>query len=136
MDMELVKKAPLSRPRAMKQGKVMMISEMVGSTVSAPKARIYEGATGRFPYKFSSDDLLGTGRSKVFKGIRMDTGDLLAVKEIVLPSALDLEKEVEKISREFQLVSKLSHKNLLRYYDLDKKVQDRMLYLVMEFCEG
>ncbi|XP_055343547.1 uncharacterized protein LOC129591747 [Paramacrobiotus metropolitanus] len=85
---------------------------------------------------FDEQNCLGAGRSKVYRATRKDNGQPIAVKRIEVAAHDDHDQEVESVYKEFKVVSRLNHQNILKYYDMDVKADDRIILLLMELCDG
>lgn len=65
----------------------------------------------------------------VYEAIDLETGSLVAVKEI-RSSAL----EIQKVKEEADILKRLSHPNILEYYGIS--ISDDTLNIITEFCSG
>ncbi|XP_057701061.1 inhibitor of nuclear factor kappa-B kinase subunit epsilon isoform X2 [Corythoichthys intestinalis] len=90
--------------------------------------------TGSTPsYLWSLQDVLGQGATAcVYKGRNKRSGELVAVKVFNLAS-YNRTQEVQM--REFDLLRKLNHKNIVELYAVEE-LPSKQKVLVMEFCSG
>ncbi|EDR26019.1 hypothetical protein, conserved [Entamoeba dispar SAW760] len=87
-------------------------------------------SSSKFLYKVEYTELIGTGTSgKVFKGILEGKIDV-AVKTLKAGSL----KEVEEFQHEFGVLSKLDHKNIVKFYGVFQDEHQKMM-MVMEYCD-
>ena len=70
----------------------------------------------------------------VYEGINMDTGTLMAVKEIRLQDPTLVPTIVKQIGDEMGVLSVLNHPNVVEYYGIE--VHRDKVYIFMEFCQG
>jgi len=79
-------------------------------------------------------ELLGSGAfGKVYLGLNLDTGELLAVKAV--PIALDEDDEqTTSLVREISLMKVLFHENIVRYIGTQR--DESMLHIFLEYVPG
>lgn len=70
----------------------------------------------------------------VYQGINLDTGTLMAVKEIRLQDPQQVPSIVKQIGDEMGVLSVLDHPNVVQYYGIE--VHRDKVYIFMEFCSG
>lgn len=98
----------------------------------------------RTPGGIEEFEVLGKGSfGTVYAGMNVENGQLIAIKEILLPHISDdgtshvdeaAEKAVKEIQGEIGLLSSLKHENIVQYYGCD--VQEDRLYVLMEHVSG
>ena len=71
--------------------------------------------------------------STVYKGIDSDTGKVCAVKEINLDN---LDKHLDNIKKETNLLRKLNHRNIVKLYDVVFDKVYNNVYLILEYQEN
>uniref|UniRef100_A0A8C4LH28 Serine/threonine-protein kinase TBK1 n=1 Tax=Equus asinus asinus TaxID=83772 RepID=A0A8C4LH28_EQUAS len=77
-------------------------------------------------------DILGQGATaNVFRGRHKKTGDLFAIKVFNNISFL---RPVDVQMREFEVLKKLNHKNIVKLFAIEEETTTRHKVLVMEFC--
>ncbi|XP_043349873.1 serine/threonine-protein kinase TBK1 isoform X6 [Dermochelys coriacea] len=83
-------------------------------------------------YLWLLSDVLGQGATaNVFRGRHKKTGDLYAVKVFNNISFL---RPVDVQMREFEVLKKLNHKNIVKLFAIEEETTTRHKVLVMEFC--
>lgn len=75
----------------------------------------------------------GGSFGQVFLAINLDTGGLMAVKEIRFHDSQSI-KIVPSIKDEMTILEMLNHPNVVQYYGVE--VHRDKVYIFMEFCEG
>ena len=79
-------------------------------------------------------DQIGTGTfSKVTKAIHILTGEKVAVK-ILDKSKIKDSIDIERISREIEILKSISHPNIAQLYESNSTIHN--FYLIMEYVEG
>lgn len=83
-------------------------------------------------YLWLLSDLLGQGATaNVFRGRHKKTGDLYAVKVF---NNLSFLRPLDVQMREFEVLKKLNHKNIVKLFAVEEESNTRHKVLVMEFC--
>jgi len=70
----------------------------------------------------------------VYLAVNLDTGDVMAVKEIRLQDISTAAKLVDQIRDEMNIMSLLRHPNIVEYFGIE--VHRDKVYIFQEFCEG
>ncbi|EEB08241.1 STE/STE11 protein kinase [Schizosaccharomyces japonicus yFS275] len=70
----------------------------------------------------------------VYAGVNLDTGDLMAVKEIRLQDPHSASTLVKQIQSEMSVLEILDHPNIVTYYGIE--VHRDKVYIFMELCQG
>jgi mitogen-activated protein kinase kinase kinase len=70
----------------------------------------------------------------VYEGINLDTGTLMAVKEIRLQDPQLVPTIVKQIGDEMGVLAVLDHPNVVQYYGIE--VHRDKVYIFMEYCQG
>ncbi|XP_039083414.1 inhibitor of nuclear factor kappa-B kinase subunit epsilon isoform X4 [Hyaena hyaena] len=85
-------------------------------------------------YLWHTDDLLGQGATaSVYKARNKKSGELVAVKVFNTASYLR-PREVQV--REFEVLRKLNHQNIVKLFAVEETGVSRQKVLVMEYCSG
>ncbi|XP_071624337.1 inhibitor of nuclear factor kappa-B kinase subunit epsilon isoform X1 [Heliangelus exortis] len=85
-------------------------------------------------YLWSTEDLLGQGATAcVYKARNKKSGELVAVKVFNNASYL---RPQEVQMREFEMLRKLNHKNIVKLFAVEEMGSSRQKVLVMEFCSS
>uniref|UniRef100_A0A8D0GXZ5 Serine/threonine-protein kinase TBK1 n=1 Tax=Sphenodon punctatus TaxID=8508 RepID=A0A8D0GXZ5_SPHPU len=83
-------------------------------------------------YLWLLSDILGQGATaNVFRGRHKKTGDLYAVKVF---NSLSFLRPIDVQTREFEILQKLNHKNIVKLFAIEEETTTRHKVLVMEFC--
>ncbi|XP_029472324.1 serine/threonine-protein kinase TBK1 isoform X2 [Rhinatrema bivittatum] len=83
-------------------------------------------------YLWQLSDILGQGATaNVFRGRNKKTGDLYAVKVF---NSLSFLRPADVQIREFEVLKKLNHKNIVKLFAIEEETSTRNKVLVMEFC--
>ncbi|XP_059702960.1 serine/threonine-protein kinase TBK1 [Haemorhous mexicanus] len=83
-------------------------------------------------YLWLLSDILGQGATaNVFRGRQKKTGDLYAVKVF---NSISFLRPVDVQMREFEVLKKLNHKNIVKLFAIEEETTTRHKVLVMEFC--
>lgn len=84
--------------------------------------------------RWQKKSFIGSGSfGQVFLAVNLDTGGLMAVKEIRFNDSQSL-KIVPSIKDEMTILEMLNHPNVVQYYGVE--VHRDKVYIFMEFCEG
>ncbi|OXB84452.1 UNVERIFIED_CONTAM: hypothetical protein H355_010879 [Colinus virginianus] len=85
-------------------------------------------------YLWSTDDLLGQGATAcVYKARSKKSGELVAVKVFNKASYL---RPHEVQMREFEMLRKLNHKNIVKLFAVEETGSSKQKVLVMEYCSS
>jgi serine/threonine protein kinase len=85
-------------------------------------------------------ELIGSGGfGKVYLGLDLDKGTMMAVKQIPLPDGASksdrrVEREIQLIESEIDLMSRLNHDNIVRY--LGTQRSPKHLHIFLEYMPG
>ncbi|KAG8447019.1 hypothetical protein GDO86_014460 [Hymenochirus boettgeri] len=83
-------------------------------------------------YLWMLSDILGQGATaNVFRGRNKKTGDLYAVKVF---NSLSFLRPADVQTREFEVLKKLNHKNIVKLFAIEEEMSSRHKVLVMEYC--
>ncbi|NP_001086516.1 serine/threonine-protein kinase TBK1 [Xenopus laevis] len=83
-------------------------------------------------YLWMLSDILGQGATaNVYRGRNKKTGDLYAVKVF---NSLSFQRPADVQMREFEVLKKLNHKNIVKLFAIEEEMSSRHKVLVMEFC--
>lgn len=94
-----------------------------------PKKNIMQSTAN---YLWLISDLLGQGATaNVYRGRHKKTGDLYAVKVF---NNLSFLRPLDVQMREFEVLKKLNHKNIVKLFAVEEESNTRHKVLVMEYC--
>eukprot|EP01043_Picozoa_sp_COSAG02_P008805 COSAG02_NODE_288_length_25612_cov_29.808529_5_plen_652_part_00 len=83
--------------------------------------------------RWKKGQLLGTGSfGQVYQGLNLDTGAMLAVKVLTVPDS-GRQDILEEIHQEIELMSSLSHANIVQYLGAEVDVRARELFIFQEY---
>lgn len=71
---------------------------------------------------------------QVFCAVNLDTGGIMAVKEIRFHDSQSIKSIVPQIKEEMTVLEMLNHPNVVQYFGVE--VHRDKVYIFMEFCEG
>src|SRR5690606_32695845 len=81
--------------------------------------------------KCQKGNMLGAGAfGKVYLGMNMETGELMAVKEVDIGGKCS-DDQIKSLEREIELLSTLSHPNSVRY--LGSQKTDKFFYIFLDY---
>eukprot|EP01104_Vermistella_antarctica_P006398 TRINITY_DN170_c0_g1_i1.p1 TRINITY_DN170_c0_g1~~TRINITY_DN170_c0_g1_i1.p1 ORF type:complete len:723 (-),score=179.86 TRINITY_DN170_c0_g1_i1:58-2226(-) len=110
---------------------------MEGSVTKLPRAD-EQNVPADSVISWQKGGLIGQGSfGKVFLGLNMQTGELLAVKQISLDEDVpnpEMRKEVEALQREVGILKNLRHDNIVRYYGTS--CENDKLNIFLEYVPG
>ncbi|XP_057249673.1 mitogen-activated protein kinase kinase kinase NPK1 isoform X1 [Beta vulgaris subsp. vulgaris] len=92
------------------------------------------------PIRWRKGELIGCGAfGRVYMGMNLDSGELLAVKQVLIASGGGASREkaqahVRELEEEVKLLRNLSHTNIVRY--LGTAREDEALNILLEFVPG
>ncbi|KAG8373043.1 hypothetical protein BUALT_Bualt12G0129800 [Buddleja alternifolia] len=90
------------------------------------------------PIRWRKGELIGCGAfGRVYMGMNLDSGELLAVKEVSIAANSTSKKTQEyimELEKEVNLLKNLSHPNIVRY--LGTAREEDSLYILLEFVPG
>ncbi|ANZ73635.1 BA75_00786T0 [Komagataella pastoris] len=76
----------------------------------------------------------GGSFGSVYASINLDTGGVMAVKEIRFQDVQSIRKVVPQVKEEMTVLEMLSHPNIVQYFGVE--VHRDRVYIFMEYCEG
>ncbi|CAG9324653.1 unnamed protein product [Blepharisma stoltei] len=72
--------------------------------------------------------------SKLYQCLNIETGEIMAVKTIILHSnSEDPIREFEIIRNQYQIIKELDHPNILKYYQSELSNDQKMINIIQEF---
>lgn len=78
---------------------------------------------------------LGAGTfGSVYLAVNLDSGDIMAVKEIRFPDPSQLMSLYKSIKEEMSVMEMLNHPNIVSYYGIE--VHRDRVFIFMEYCQG
>lgn len=85
--------------------------------------------------RWQKRSFIGSGSfGTVYSAVNLDTGDILAVKEIKIQDAKSMKQIFPSLKEEMRVMEILNHPNIVQYYGVE--VHRDKVNIFMEFCEG
>ncbi|KAJ4719478.1 Mitogen-activated protein kinase kinase [Melia azedarach] len=91
------------------------------------------------PIRWRKGELIGCGAfGRVYMGMNLDSGELLAVKQVLIAQNCDSKEKaqahIKELEEEVKLLKDLSHPNIVRY--LGTVTEEESLNILLEFVPG
>eukprot|EP01122_Echinamoeba_exundans_P006011 TRINITY_DN1622_c0_g2_i1.p1 TRINITY_DN1622_c0_g2~~TRINITY_DN1622_c0_g2_i1.p1 ORF type:complete len:897 (+),score=163.59 TRINITY_DN1622_c0_g2_i1:170-2860(+) len=87
------------------------------------------------PIRWQPGGLIGEGGfGKVYMGMNLDTGELMAVKQVALSESALNKQQVDALQREIDVMHELHHENIVQY--LGSEFKDNKLNIFLEYQPG
>jgi serine/threonine protein kinase len=86
---------------------------------------------------YKKGSLIGEGSyGKVYQAFDEDIGNIIAIKEIDIKYTNNdyLENKILSIQQEIEILSKLKHKNIIKYHG--SKLNNQCFHIFLEYCIG
>ena len=97
--------------------------------------RLLASSVSNIAIRWQQGKFLGSGTfGSVYVAINLDTGDLMAVKEIKFQDVTSVKDFAESVTAEMKVLEVLNHPNVMSYYGIE--VHRDKCYIFMEFCAG
>lgn len=97
----------------------------------------HQQVNARAPLRWGKGRAIAEGGfGKVYAGLNLDTGELLAIKQVLVPEVM-AKKDVERIKEiedEIAVLSKLQHPNIVRYFGTERSKES--LNILLEYAGG
>ncbi|EPZ34924.1 Protein kinase, catalytic domain-containing protein [Rozella allomycis CSF55] len=92
-------------------------------------------AKGRERFRYQIRNCIGTGSfGTVYDCIDLDTGELMAIKEIRFPDVNSVVETNQQVKEELDVIQYLQHSNIVEYYGLEYHKDH--VHILMEYCSG
>lgn len=89
----------------------------------------------RMSIKWQQGRFIGAGSfGSVYTAVNMDTGSVMAVKEIRMQDPSSMKQVLKAIKDEMTVLEMLRHPNIVQYYGVE--VHRDRVFLFMEYCQG
>lgn len=110
-------------------GRVLDVSDLEYSFVT-----LLASSFSSVSIRWQKGKFIGGGSfGQVYAAVNLDTGGVMAVKEIVFHDSQSL-KLIPSIKEEMTVLEMLNHPNVVQYFGVE--VHRDKVYIFMEFCEG
>ncbi|XP_052808624.1 mitogen-activated protein kinase kinase kinase 4-like isoform X2 [Mya arenaria] len=115
-----------SRQEALRERKVI-------GHVTEHREVSYHVNTRKVNFHWQKGNKIGEGQfGKVYSAVNMDTGVLMAMKEMKFPSA-DMQSHFKDIIDEIKIFEGISHPNLVKYFGVEVHRSEMLVF--MEYCD-
>lgn len=89
----------------------------------------------RVSVRWKQGRFIGAGSfGSVYTAVNMDTGEVMAVKEIRMQDASSMKQALKSIKDEMTVLEMLDHLNIVKYYGVE--VHRDRVFLFMEYCQS
>ncbi|RKP21201.1 kinase-like protein [Rozella allomycis CSF55] len=86
-------------------------------------------------FRYQIRNCIGTGSfGTVYDCIDLDTGELMAIKEIRFPDVNSVVETNQQVKEELDVIQYLQHSNIVEYYGLEYHKDH--VHILMEYCSG
>ena len=113
-----------------------VIGQVLDEEVSEDRSLLFlASSTSNIAIKWQQGEFIGAGANgSVFKGFNLETGGIMAVKEIRVADLANTPALYKQIKDESDVMQLLSHPNIVDYYGIE--VHRDRVYIFQEYCEG
>lgn len=134
---------PISKPdtpprKAVKEEERILINKEEAVPLQIRGVKMEENVEQPPPIRWRKGELIGCGAfGRVYMGMNLDSGELLAVKEVAIAvnSASKItQDQITELEKEVNLLKNLSHPNIVRY--LGTAREEDSLNILLEFVPG
>lgn len=107
----------------------------IDASDSALSKRLSGQAKPQQPIRWQLGGLIGEGGfGKVYMGMNLDTGEIMAVKQVVLAENALNKQQVDALQREIDVMHELHHENIVQY--IGSEFKDNKLNIFLEYQPG
>ncbi|BFZ57643.1 Suppressor of Sensor Kinase (SLN1) [Savitreella phatthalungensis] len=126
----------LETKRKQHQQELQMAGKVLDDTISENRSLMYLASSlSNITMRWQQGRFIGSGTfGSVYQGVNLDTGELMAVKEIRLQDPHSISGIVKSIKDEMTVLEMLNHPNIVTYYGVE--VHRDKVYIFMELCQG
>lgn len=128
--------AELDRTRIQRESERQALGRVLEDTNEADRALTYLSSSAtNVTLRWQQGQFVGGGTfGSVYAAINLDSGQMMAVKEIRLQDPQLIPTIVAQIRDEMGVLQVLDHPNIVQYYGIEPH-RDKV-YIFMEFCDG
>ncbi|OLL22644.1 MAP kinase kinase kinase wis4 [Neolecta irregularis DAH-3] len=132
----LEKLAAIDDKRKLQQQSQHMVGKVLDDTVSENRSLMQLASSlSNITMRWQQDRFIGCGTfGDVYAAINLDSGDLMAVKEIRMQDPQTMKNKIRVIRDEMRALETLDHPNIVQYYGIE--VHRDKVYIFMEYCVG
>lgn len=126
----------LENRRKEHQEEHQMAGKVLDDTISENRSLMYLASSlSNITMRWQQGRFIGGGSfGNVYQGVNLDTGEVMAVKEIRLQDPQSISGIVKSIKDEMTVLEMLNHPNIVSYYGVE--VHRDKVYIFMELCQG
>ncbi len=126
----------LEERRKAHQEEHQMAGKVLDDTISENRSLMYLASSlSNITMRWQQGRFIGGGSfGNVYQGVNLDTGEVMAVKEIRLQDPQSISGIVKSIKDEMTVLEMLNHPNIVSYYGVE--VHRDRVYIFMELCQG
>jgi mitogen-activated protein kinase kinase kinase len=126
----------LEQRRRRYQEEHQMTGKVLDDTISENQSLMYlTSSLSNITMRWQQGRFIGGGSfGNVYQGVNLDTGEVMAVKEIRLQDPQSISGIVKSIKDEMTVLEMLNHPNIVSYYGVE--VHRDKVYIFMELCQG
>lgn len=89
----------------------------------------------KMPFRWQQGRFIGGGSfGSVYAAVNMDTGSVMAVKEMRMQDSNSMKQVLKAIRDEMTVLEMLKHPNIVHYYGVE--VHRDRVFIFMEYCQG
>lgn len=93
------------------------------------------GSTSNIQIRWQQGDFIGGGTfGSVYLGVNLDSGDVMAVKELRFQDLASAPALIKQVRDEMTVMEMLKHPNIVDYYGIE--VHRDKVYIFEEYCQG
>jgi mitogen-activated protein kinase kinase kinase len=136
LDQKLEQLAELDESRIQKEAERRPLGRVLEETSEADRSLTYlSSSASNVNMRWQQGQFVGGGTfGTVYAAINLDSGHLMAVKEIRLQDPTLIPKIAGQIRDEMNVLEVLDHPNIVSYHGIE--VHRDKVYIFMEFCSG
>ncbi|CAA3031481.1 mitogen-activated protein kinase kinase kinase NPK1-like isoform X2 [Olea europaea var. sylvestris] len=133
---------PIAKPetprKTVKEEGRVLINKEEAVTLQIEAVEMEENVEQPLPIRWRKGELIGYGAfGRVYMGMNLDSGELLAVKEVAIAvnsASKKTQDQITELEKEVNLLKNLSHPNIVRY--LGTAREEDSLNILLEFVPG
>ncbi|KAK9468848.1 hypothetical protein V1512DRAFT_285107 [Lipomyces arxii] len=127
---------PVEDSRRLKQEEQQSVGKVLDdSTTETQYLMFLTSSLSNVSLRWQQGRFIGGGTfGSVYRAVNLETGDLMAVKEIRLQDSQSIRHIVKMIKDEMTVLEMLSHPNIVQYYGVE--VHREKVFIFMEYCQG
>ncbi|CAG8649217.1 10515_t:CDS:2, partial [Dentiscutata heterogama] len=121
--------------RAQKEQEQRLVGKVLEEDPQNRPLVFLASSSSNISLRWQQGKFIGGGTfGSVYMAVNLDTGDLMAVKEIRFHDPSSLTKLYKQVKDEMSVMEMLDHPNIVSYYGIE--VHRDRVYIFMEYCSG